>query len=290
MKGVITGSFRIFHSDGGGRYASENRDSRRIDVKRNLDEIIKRARGEENLRMNTLFQILFSLLLSAVPLLGEKSLTPGQIQGRLNIVNGYSAECVMHQFYTRSDWTQIEGEVGRNGIDGLYYKKRSGVIREVLVAESKWNKSGLGKSGKNRLIKQMSQEWVLRTLKKLEKHKPMPEYASIKKLVQYDQYRARLFRMFPRGEDRVQIQLYRIKNKGSSDYDIHIEQKLDPMVIGKPKNSFQKRMLGAYNRCRTEALHKYFPMLSDNSIDSLMIDNYLQKSDLQKYLQIQEEL
>lgn len=54
----------------------------------------------------------------------------------------------MHKFYTNSGWIKIEGEVGRNGIDGLYYQKKNGVIREVLVAESKWNKSRLGKSGK----------------------------------------------------------------------------------------------------------------------------------------------
>jgi hypothetical protein len=48
----------------------------------------------------------------------KATITDNQIQGRLNIVNGYSAECVMHKFYTNSGWIQIEGEVGRNGIDG----------------------------------------------------------------------------------------------------------------------------------------------------------------------------
>ena len=43
----------------------------------------------------------------------------------------------------------------------------------------------------------MSQEWVLRALQKLQKHKPLPEYKTIKKLVQHNQYRARLFKMSP---------------------------------------------------------------------------------------------
>jgi len=60
-----------------------------------------------------------------------------KIQGKLNIINGASAECVMNQFYTNTGWIQIEGEIGRNGIDGLYYKKKHGIIKEVLVAESK---------------------------------------------------------------------------------------------------------------------------------------------------------
>ncbi len=232
--------------------------------------------------------IILLLLICLTPLTFAKdstNITDNQIQGRLNIVNGYSAECVMHKFYTDTGWTQIEGEVGRNGIDGLYYKKKNGIIKEVLVAESKWNKSKLGKSGKHRLIKQMSQEWVIKTLNRLQKYRPMPEYATIKKLVKYGQYRARLFRMFPRGKDKVQIQIYRIKNKGSNDYDILIEQKLDSVTMGSPKNSFQKRMLETYNQCRTQALHKYFPMLNDSDINLLMKDNYLQKSDIANMLQ-----
>ena len=202
------------------------------------------------------------------------------IQPRLNIINGASAECVMHRFYTNSGWTQIEGEVGRNGIDGLYYKKRNGAIKEVLVAESKWNKSRLGRSGKHKLIKQMSKEWVLHTLERLQKYRPMPEYGTIKKLVENDQYRARLFRMFPRSGNRIQIQIYKIKNKSSNDYDIKIEQKLEPITMGKPKNSFQAMLLNAYNGCRRQGLRKYLPMLRELDIQRLMQDNYLQKKDL----------
>ena len=217
--------------------------------------------------------ILFISFLSGKP-------TDAQIQGRLNIVNGYAAECVMHRFYADSDWTQIEGEVGRNGIDGLYYKKKNGTIHEVLVSESKWNKSRLGKSGKNKLIKQMSKEWVLRTLKRLQKYQPLPEYETIKKLALSDHYRARLFRMFPRGTDTIQIQIYKIKNKGDKHFDLIIDSKLPVITMGKPKNHFEATILNSYNRCRTEALQKYFPTLKDNEVFSLMKDNFLQKNDL----------
>ena len=74
----------------------------------------------------------------------KTAITGYQIQSRVNIVNGYSDECVMHKFYINSGWIQIEGEVGRNGIDGPYLKKEKGIIGEVLAAESKWNKSKLG--------------------------------------------------------------------------------------------------------------------------------------------------
>ncbi len=224
--------------------------------------------------------LVFVLLISLI----QARPTDAQIQGRLNIVNGYAAECVMHKFYSNSAWTQIEGEVGRNGIDGLYYKKKNGTIREVLVAESKWNKSRLGKSGKHKLIKQMSKEWVLRTLQRLEKYRPVPEYGTIKKMVINDQYRARLFRMFPRGKDKVQIQVYRIKNKGDRHFDLKINTKIPAISMEQPKNRFERGILNAYNQCRAEALHKYFPELKRNEIFLLLKDNYLQKNDLKKML------
>ena len=208
-----------------------------------------------------------------------------KIQGLLNHVNGYSSECVMHKFYTDTGWIQIEGEVGRNGIDGLYYKKKNNKIKEVLVAESKWNKSRLGWSGKNKLVHQMSQEWVLRTLKRLQKYQPMPEYSSIVKLVQNDQYRARLFKMFPVGKDKIQIKIYKIKNKGLKEFDTFIENELKPIVIAKPKNSFERNILASYNQCRSEALRKYFPMLSKDTINILLNDNYLQKKDIEKFIE-----
>ena len=176
------------------------------------------------------------------------TLTSNQIQGRLNMVNGYSSECVMHKFYTNTDWIQIEGEIGRNGIDGLYYKKKNGTIREVLIAESKWNTAKLGWSGKNKLIHQMSQQWVLRTLDRLQQYKPLPEYQTIKKLVQNNQYRARLFKIFPVDHNKLQIHIYKIKNKGMNNIDTFIESTLHPITIGAPRNKFERSILESYDR------------------------------------------
>ncbi|MEA3456182.1 MAG: hypothetical protein U9R26_06715 [Campylobacterota bacterium] len=78
----------------------------------------------------------------------------------------------------------------------------------------------------------------------------------------------------------MQIQIYKIKNKGSNNYSLKILSKLDPITMGAPKNSFQKGILDAYNQCRTEALHKYFPILDKNEIMLLLQDNYLQKKDV----------
>jgi len=202
------------------------------------------------------------------------------LQGKVNIINGASAECVMHRFYTNSGWIQIEGEVGRNGIDGLYYKKKHDMIREVLVSESKWNTSRLGLSGKGKTVKQMSQEWVIRTLKRLQKYKPIPEYASILKLIKNGQYRARLFKLKPVGKESIQIIIYKIKNKGLKTFDKIKETQLKPININTPRNSFEQGIVKAYNDCRETYLYKYLPELTGQQVKLLLKDNYIQPKDI----------
>lgn len=206
------------------------------------------------------------------------------IQGRLNIINGASSECVMHQFYTQSGWVQIEGEIGRNGIDGLYYKKKNGVIKEVLVAESKWNTSRLGRSGKNKAVKQMSQEWVLRTMNKLIKKMPSNIYSTLKQFIKNDQYRARLFRLKPKSNNTIQISIYKIKNKGLKAFDEIKDRQLPPISVASPRNSFEQRIVKAYNDCRKKKLNKYLSVLTDAEVDCLLKDNYSQKRDVKGVL------
>ncbi len=166
----------------------------------------------------------------------------------------------------------------------MYYKIKNGQIKEVLVAESKWNTSRLGRSGKNKMVKQMSQHWVLRTMDKLERHKPLPEYNSIKKLIEHDQYRARLFKVIPSGKESIRIDIYKIKNKGEHQFDTFVESKLKPINLKAPRNSFEKNMVKSYNSCRSHALTKYFPMLKKNDIDVLLKSNYLKKKDIRDVL------
>jgi len=228
--------------------------------------------------------VLFLILLSA-GISARDIPSDSKIQGRLNIVNGASAECVMHQFYTQSGWVQVEGEIGRNGIDGLYYKKKNGVIKDVLVAESKWNTSRLGRSGKNKAVKQMSQEWVLRTMNKLIRKMPSKTYATLKKFIENNQYRARLFRLKPKSNNTIQISIYKIKNKGLKAFDEIKDRQLASISITSPRNSFEQRMVKAYNDCRSQKLHKYLNVLSEQEIHKLLQDNYLQKKDVKFILQ-----
>ena len=230
-----------------------------------------------------MYRLFFLYFCISISLFAREIPSDNKIQGRLNIVNGASAECVMHQFYTQSGWIQVEGEIGRNGIDGLYYKKKKGVIKEVLVAESKWNTSRLGRSGKNKAVKQMSQEWVLRTMNKLIKKMPSKTYNTLKRFIKNNQYRARLFRLKPKGEEFIQITIHKIKNKGFKAFIKIMDTQLSPMNINAPKNSFEKRMVKAYNSCRTKYLHKYLP-LTEHEVSYLLKDNYIQKKDVKKIL------
>ncbi len=207
-----------------------------------------------------------------------------KIQGRLNIVNGYSAECLMHQFYTSSGWIKIEGEVGRNGIDGLYYKKKNGQVSEVLVAESKWNSSKLGQNDKNKLIQQMSKVWLLFAMDKLKKYKPLPEYNSIQNIIKNDQYRARLFKVIPVGKKGISINIYTLKNKDPYTFDTLVERKLNTIDLKNPQNIFEKNMLKAYNSCRETALYKYFPTLKSVDVSMLLEGNYLKMRDVREVL------
>ena len=230
---------------------------------------------------NNIFLLLFIIVTTSI---ARDIPRDSLIQGRLNIVNGASAECVMHQFYTQSGWVQVEGEIGRSGIDGLYYKKQNGVIKDVLVAESKWNTSRLGRSGKNKAVKQMSQEWVLRTMNKLIKKMPSKAYTTLKRFIKNDQYRARIFRLKPKGKSKIQITIHKIKNKGLKAFEKIKDTQLTPIDINAPKKGFESKIVKAYNNCRHIYLKKYLGILTEANIKTLLKDNYLQKKDIKRLL------
>jgi hypothetical protein len=75
--------------------------------------------------------------------------------------NGAVTESIVNDYMRSNGARQINAEVGRNGIDGLFYKKINGKMK-VYTFESKYNNAKLGNTVSDG--KQMSKKWKLAKL------------------------------------------------------------------------------------------------------------------------------
>ncbi len=114
---------------------------------------------------------------------------------------------------------------------------------------------------------------------------PSETYVILKRFIENNQYRARLFRLKPKSNNTIQISIYKIKNKGLKAFDEIKDRQLPPISIISPRNSFEQRMVKAYNDCRKKKLNKYLPVLTDREVTYLLKDNYIQKKDVKRLLQ-----
>ena len=142
---------------------------------------------------------------------------PEYNEANISKMKGDISEDMMDSYFKNSGWSKKEGEVGVNGIDGLYVKRDSdGNINNVLAVESKYNTSKLGETNAGM---QMSKTWLLDKLDTLIKAYPEDsDYADIKSLISEDKYRARLWKM-----NEVDNDLYiGLKNINSVDGDVSV--------------------------------------------------------------------
>jgi hypothetical protein len=161
-------------------------------------------------------------------------------------------------FLYQNNWKKIKGEHGRNGIDGLYIKQSGNTITDILIAESKYNRSQLGSTKKGR-VKQMSKEWILTKLKTVKKyHSQKNTYTQIINHVKKDNYRAKLFTLKPQKQNNLLIILHNIKNKTSTNISKTDKTKI-LLSYKHPKSKFAKQMIQTYNDCRKKAIQKWFP-------------------------------
>jgi len=86
-------------------------------------------------------------------------------QAKAGLYNGAITENYINEFMKSNGARQINAEVGRNGIDGLFYKKVNGKM-QVYTIESKYNNSQLGDTQNG---KQMTKEWKLAKINEKEK-------------------------------------------------------------------------------------------------------------------------
>jgi len=153
----------------------------------------------------------------------------------VNKVNGDISEVFMSSYFKSSGWSQINGEIGVNGIDGLFIKRdNQGNVKDVLFVESKFNKSQLGYS-KHLQAKQMSKKalenqvenLIKDTRKRIKKStsivekqslkRQLNEYKMVKRKIHTNQYRSRLFKVKPIGDKQFKVTIDALESKGNRD-------------------------------------------------------------------------
>ncbi|WNL16890.1 hypothetical protein QUR79_03720 [Arcobacter cryaerophilus gv. pseudocryaerophilus] len=183
-------------------------------------------------------------------------------EANINKIKGNASEQLMDEYFKKSGWEKVEGEVGVNGIDGLYVKRdKDGNITNVLMSESKYNTSQLGdtKDGK-----QMSKDWILKKLDNLERaHPDNQDYSQIKELVIDDKYRARLWQV-NEVDNTLYITLKKIDSvgnevsisqlSGNENYKIN---KIPAIDLKEPIDNYQKSLAMSYDNIVEKVINDY---------------------------------
>lgn len=143
---------------------------------------------------------------------------------------GQVSERVMRRFFTDAGWEAVPGEIGRQGIDGLFIKRRDGVISDVLVVESKYNSSML----QNRISgMQMSDQWIRSWLASLViRHPERSEYAQITRLIEAGRYRAVLWK-FEVSDQGAVVRLSRVISRDARVALEGMDERETMLLLGK---------------------------------------------------------
>lgn len=222
------------------------------------------------MKFSKLLPLTLTFLAALVYSCSAHSLKPDpKVRQHLNLINGYATECMMDRFLRyRDNWQRVDGEHGRNGIDGLYIKQKNHTIHALLVAESKYNRSRLGFTRKGN-VRQMSKRWVAAKIATLKRYHEQPlNYNRLLHLVETGNYRARLFHLKPHTDNTLTIRLYDIRSDDNSVQKVPTSRiEID---FSSPKNRFEKDMIDTYNRCRRKSIRKWFPYLDNRAISQML--------------------
>lgn len=176
-------------------------------------------------------------------------------------IKGDISEKTMDEYFKKTGWEKTEGEVGCNGIDGLYVKRdKDRNITDILVVESKYNTSKLGDTLNG---KQMSKEWVEAKLDELQKKdSENSDYTQIKEKVSNGDYRARIWRM-KETDGNLQIEISKVDSsgnevtqtalKGNENYKVN---KIPGIDLNNPKSAFEKKIADGYEKIVDEEIQK----------------------------------
>lgn len=200
-------------------------------------------------RPETFLEVVNTSLLHAEVIKRNPSLGLVQAHHAVGALN----ENLMIRYFEHSGWTRIEGQVGRSGFDGLFVKYQDGAIKDVLIAESKYNTSSL--QATNHGI-QMSEDWVRRKMVELKARFPNePNYRDIDRFIEAGDYRAILWNLKVE-DDALKVSLYKVRSRGPTvDIADAIAPDLTPIapassnriLLKGPSNRFEEQFLGWYN-------------------------------------------
>lgn len=178
---------------------------------------------------------------------------PGLSSAQVNQQVGAVTERLMNRYFENSGWTRIEGQIGRQGLDGLYIKRQGGVVRDVLVAESKYNSSSLQPTSAGL---QMSETWVLRKVEELRQRFPDEGvYGDVHRFIDNGSYRAVIWQL-RMADDAIYVALRKVKGKGDgveildpagTDVGSLSSPFTNRIDLGNPSNSFQEQFLKWFN-------------------------------------------
>jgi hypothetical protein len=168
-------------------------------------------------------------------------------------VVGALNESLMIRYFEHSGWTRVEGQVGRTGFDGLFVKLEDGVIKDVLIVESKYNTSSLQSTN---FGIQMSEDWIRRKMVELKERFPSEViYQKIDPFIEANAYRAVLWNLKVE-EDALNIGLSKLKGKGGA-VDIAVAVGTDveslsapfanSVKFNAPRNKFEEQVVRWYN-------------------------------------------
>lgn len=177
---------------------------------------------------------------------------PYMSMSKINQIVGTINENIMNKYFQSSGWKKIEGEVGRNGIDGLFIKRKNGSIHDVMIVESKYNKSGLQHTNNGQ---QMTKEWVEAKINELKKKYPNnTDYNEIERYVKNDTYRALLWNL-KTDDKNIAISLKKVHDKEGRIVLSNIKGREKMKInyngnqiinINKPSNEFHKKIITWY--------------------------------------------
>ena len=164
-----------------------------------------------------IFTLLFITLNADVDSFSKQLGTSG------NLENGAISEHISTTIYKKNGYSQLNAEVGRNGIDGLFVKRdANGKLKEVVFSEVKHGKGKLG-TIKGGTIKQMSKDWKIikidEKIKSLKKLKPLNENNQ-KLLKELNEIKL----MIKKNSPKIKSQITKISNMGNNRYNVSFNQ------------------------------------------------------------------